>query len=154
TTVLKNAFIGLLLLWQAIAVIAVFPSFLAYFNEIGGGAENGYKYAVDSNLDWGQDLKRLAKWTDENKIQNIYVDYFGGATPKYYLDGKFQPWWGTRNQADLKSGEYLAVSATLLMGGQGRPAPGYTSPAGYYDWLKNYEPKEVIGHSIFVFQKP
>jgi hypothetical protein len=153
-TVLKNILVGFLLLSQAIAIVAIYPYFLSYFNEIAGGPENGHKYVVDSNLDWGQDLKRLAKWSDENGVNKIYLEYFGGATAPYYLGKKFQPWWGMRDPKDLKSGEWIAVSATLLMGGQGKPARGYASPTGYYDWLKAYEPKTIIGHSIFVFQKP
>ena len=74
---------------------------MAYFNEIVGRPDQGYLYTVDSNLDWGQDLKRLVKWTDEKGVDKIYVDYFGGADAKYYLKDKFMPWWGTRNPKEL-----------------------------------------------------
>jgi hypothetical protein len=151
---LKYSFVALLVFWQMIAILAVYPFFLTYFNEIAGGPKNGHKYAVDSNLDWGQDLKRLAQWTNENGVDKIYVEYFGGGAPSYYLGDKYQSWWGMRDPQDLKSGEWIAVSATLLMGGQGKPARGYNSSVGYYDWLKAYQPKTVIGNSIFVFQKP
>jgi len=30
------------------------PNHIAYFNEFVGGPSNGYKYLIDSNLDWGQ----------------------------------------------------------------------------------------------------
>ncbi len=150
----KYGLIGILVAWQAISVIAVYPSFLAYFNEIVGGSKNGYQYVVDSNLDWGQDLKRLKEWTDQNHIQKIYVDYFGGGDAQYYLGDKFQPWWGDRNPSDLRSGDWLAVSATFLQGGRGQLAPGYVDKAGYFDWLNAYEPKAVIGYSIFVYQIP
>lgn len=150
----KYLAVFLLLFWQAITVIAIYPSFLAYFNEIVGGPKNGYKYVVDSNLDWGQDLLRLKQWVEQNKIEKIYVDYFGGGDAKYYLDDKFQPWWGTRRPSDLKSGDYLAVSATLLQGGRGNPVPGFTQDHNYYNWLNQYEPKAVIGYSIFVYQIP
>jgi len=150
----KYSAVGVLLTWQAISVMAVYPSFLAYFNESIGGPKNGYKYAVDSNLDWGQDLTRLKNWIDENNISKIYVDYFGGGDVSYYLGDKFQPWWDERSPLDLKSGDWLAVSATFLQGGRGKLAPGFKSPAGYYDWLNNLQPKSVIGYSIFVYQIP
>ena len=33
----------------------VFPHDLAYFNELAGGPENGWRYLSDSNIDWGQE---------------------------------------------------------------------------------------------------
>ncbi|OGZ34386.1 MAG: hypothetical protein A2Y98_03155 [Candidatus Portnoybacteria bacterium RBG_19FT_COMBO_36_7] len=151
---LKYELIIILLAFQAISVILVFPSFLAYFNELAGGPKNGYKYAADSNLDWGQDLARLNLWLEENNINKIYIQYFGGTDAQYVLGNKFQPWWGDRNPSDLKSGDWLAVSATFLQGGRGRPAVNFNEPTGYYNWLNELEPKAVIGYSIFVYQIP
>jgi len=151
----KYFIIGILVTWQIVSVVSVYPSFLAYFNEAVGGPANGYKYVTDSNLDWGQDLKRLAQWVDKNNIDRIYVDYFGGATSPYYLDGKFLSWWGTRSPLDLNAtGGYLAVSATFFQGGRGKPAPGYADPTGYYEWLNNFQPLATIGYSIFVYYIP
>jgi 4-amino-4-deoxy-L-arabinose transferase-like glycosyltransferase len=151
-TTLKYLAVVLLLLWQINAVAAVYPYFLTYFNELAGGPTNGYRYVTDSNLDWGQDFKRLTKWVDENNIRTIYVDYFGGTTGEYYLDGKLKPWWGSRNPKELPADSYLAVSATMLQQGRGAPAPGFRSPTGYYDWLNFFEPITVIGNSIFVYR--
>ncbi len=47
-------------LWYGVGTLRVHPHHLAYFNEIAGGPANGWRLLVDSNLDWGQDLKRLA----------------------------------------------------------------------------------------------
>jgi len=150
----KYTLVIVLLLWQASSLIFAYPYFLTYFNEIGGGPKNGYIYAADSNLDWGQDLKRLAQWVEKEKINTIYVDYFGGSSPKYYLDDKFRPWWGTRSLNDLPPNSYLAISATFLQGGRGEPVPGFTQDYGYYNWLNDYEPTIVIGNSIFVYHIP
>jgi len=145
----------LILSAQAVSVVKIFPSFLAYFNELAGGPDNGYKYVCDSNLDWGQDLKRLAQWVDQNQIKKIYVDYFGGATSQYYLGDKFLSWWGTRPPQDLMpEGGYLAISATFLQGGRGQAAPGFKEITGYYRWLNEFSPLTVIGHSIFVYHIP
>ena len=142
----------ILVLWQVTTVLKIYPHFLAYFNEIGGGPNKGYIYTVDSNLDWGQDLKRLKEWVDENRIDKIYVDYFGGGDAEYYLKEKFLPWWGTRNPQEIEKGSYLAVSATFLQGGRGEPVKGFNQPYGYYRWLYFYEPPIAkIGYSIFVY---
>ena len=148
----KYSLLGILILWQAISVVSVYPSFLAYFNESVGGPKNGYIYTVDSNLDWGQDLKRLVSWTNESGVNKIYVDYFGGTDAEYYLKEKFAPWNGTKNPNELPKGSYLAVSATFLQGGRGEPANGFDSPTGYYNWLNSYSPIAKIGYSIFVYK--
>jgi hypothetical protein len=150
----KYIFLGSLMLWQIISVISVYPYFLAYFNEIVGGPDKGYIYVTDSNLDWGQDLKRLKNWVEKNNINKIYVDYFGGADVKYYLKEKFEPWWGSRDPKELPKESYLAVSATFLQGGRGEPAPGFDQPTGYYNWLNQYNPVAKIGYSIFVYRIP
>jgi hypothetical protein len=143
--------LAILLLWQAISVLKVYPHFLAYANEIVGGPNKVYLYTVDSNLDWGQDLKRLKKWADLNKIDKVYIDYFGGGDTKYYLKEKYAPWWGNRDPQELPKGSYLAVSATFLQGGRGEPVPGFNQPYGYYQWLDKYQPVAKIGYSIFIY---
>lgn len=148
----KIALVFVLLAWQIVSVSSVYPHFLAYFNELIGGPSNGYKYVVDSNLDWGQDLKRLKTWVDENNVNRIFIDYFGGADARYYFGDKYNSWSGQRTKDQLPKGSYLAVSATLLQGGQGKPAPGFNQPNGYYKWLENYQPIARIGYSIFVFK--
>ncbi|PIN80792.1 hypothetical protein COV16_00275, partial [Candidatus Woesearchaeota archaeon CG10_big_fil_rev_8_21_14_0_10_34_8] len=52
----KYAKIVLLFLIALLIMGTVFsyPYFIPYFNELVGGSENGHKYLLDSNLDWGQ----------------------------------------------------------------------------------------------------
>ncbi|MBU2564591.1 glycosyltransferase family 39 protein [Patescibacteria group bacterium] len=142
-----------LLVWYAVSSLSIFPYYLTYFTELVGGAKNGHIYVTDSNLDWGQDLKRLAKWTEENNIDKIHLDYFGGGDSKYYLGDKYMPWWDTRNPEDAK-GSYIAISATFLKQGMAIPTKGWTKSTTYYEWLITYEPVAVIGNSIFVYYIP
>lgn len=149
---LKRFVLTVLILWQMISLFSVYPHFLAYFNELAGGADNGYIYAVDSNLDWGQDLIRLKDWVNENKIDKIYLDYFGGGNPEYYLKQKYAPWWGDRDSGEFPKGNYLAISASFLQGGKGIAIPTLPQPSGYYRWLDNYKPVTKIGYSIFIYR--
>lgn len=152
---LRYVFLGALLLWQAISVLALYPHFLTYFNELAGGPDNGYIYTVNSNLDWGQDLRRLKDWVSnppaDLKIDKIYVDYFGGGDVQYYLKEKYASWRGTQSQEEFPRGNYLAVSATFLQGGRGVPGPGFNEPTLYYRWLDNNALIDKIGHSIFIY---
>ena len=147
----KYTIIIILFAWYAFGTIKIYPHFLTYFNELVGGPSQGYKYVTDSNVDWGQDLKRLAEFVDENNIDKIYIDYFGGDDLNYRFGEKYQPWWGDKNPKELPSNSWLAVSATLLQGGKGVPDPEYNEKTGYYNWLNQYEPVTVIGNSIFVY---
>ena len=145
----KKLVLAALILWQVISVASVYPHFLSYFNELAGGSKNGYIYVVDSNYDWGQDLKRLNNWANEKGIDKIYLDYFGGTDVKYYLKDKFEGWTCGNKKEDFPKGGYLAVSASYIQSGSSVVGDQAT---GCYRWLKNYQPIERIGYSIFVYK--
>lgn len=149
----RFALIGMLLLWFAFDSLNVFPHYLSYYNEFGGGTLEGYKIATDSNYDWGQDLIRLKKWTAKNLPAGgrIAVDYFGGGNPEYYLGKKFEPWWSSRGPAH----GYFAISANGQMGAYGAIGPGFSrSRQDSYEWLKPFRPIGRAGTSIFIYKLP
>ncbi len=147
------SFVGILLGWYLYENLSVYPYYLTYFNQVAGGPSGGYRYVVDSNLDWGQDAKRLAEWIDKNNIPKIHLDYFGWADAGYYLKNKYI--WLTRTQynsaaeflKDEPHGGYIAISASFFQGSQGNSETGYS-------WLNEYAPITVIGNSIFVWYIP
>jgi hypothetical protein len=53
------------------------PDYLAYFNPVAG--PHPERVLVDSNLDWGQDLYRLADTVRARGIDSIRVHYFGSS---------------------------------------------------------------------------
>jgi hypothetical protein len=62
-----------------------YPHYLCYFNQIVGGPSEGYQYLVDSSYDWGQELKGLKRWLDENPTpEPKYHFYFGPSGHDYY----------------------------------------------------------------------
>jgi hypothetical protein len=63
---------------------AAYPEYLSFFNAAAGGPKNGYRYLLDSNLDWGQDLKRLGQYAESRKIESLCLSYFGSADPTFY----------------------------------------------------------------------
>ena len=110
-----------LIAWLAVESYKIRPHYLAYFNQLAGGPENGYKHLSDSSLDWGQDLKELRKWIDGNnqKNENVYLSYFGTADVNYYMRGHKQLpcFFEQERRADdffeLKGGIYC-ISATMF----------------------------------------
>lgn len=148
---IKTVFLIIILLWYFLETLFIAPHFIAYFNELVGGAKNGYRYVVDSNLDWGQDLKRLKEFVEKNNIEKIKVDYFGGGSPAYYLKEKFEPYWSAKGEPEYNS--WFAVSLTFLQGATGKPVAGFERKfEDSYWWLKDKEPFARIGYSIFVYK--
>jgi len=56
---------------------------LSYFNEAARVLGGGERWLSDSNLDWGQDLDRLAGYLREHDAPPVYLAYFGGGSPTY-----------------------------------------------------------------------
>lgn len=154
-----------LLFWFVLETAFSAPYFLSYFNEFGGGVSGGYRIVTDSNYDWGQDLSRLRDFVNKNhEIDKIAVDYFGGGSPKYYLDGKEIYWQsGKGNPAD-KNIHWLAVSINTLQNAIQPLAPGQNrNPNDEYRWLTSIrrpepgmgsvpQPDFRVGTSIFIYK--
>jgi hypothetical protein len=149
--------LAVLLLWNAGSALAIHPHHLAYFNELAGGPSNGYKYMLDSNLDWGQDLPALKKYMDEHNIEKIKFSYAGTADPAYYgirydrllgVDGyTFDPDFDqSRLPSCAPTDGVIAISATCLQNIRG------FYPNASYDWLKQFQPDTVLGYSIFIYK--
>ncbi len=132
----------------------VYPFYLTYFNQTVGGSAGGYEYVNDSNLDWGQDLRRLADWVKQNNIPRIETDYFGWADPVYYMGQTYEQLWSSkyRDAQDFKSRNdtngWIAISATFLKGSEG--SPEFPKPVNY-TWLESFKPVTIVGNSIFIY---
>ena len=154
---------ALLLIWNGVETARVYPNFLTYFNQIAGGPSGGYKWLVDSNLDWGQDLKGLAQYQREHSTEPLYLAYFGTANPAYYgVNAKYLPSLNLEvvkkpeqvvRFSDVASGSLVAVSATTLQCVfiADQQAPGIEK---FMARLKELTPITTIGHSIFIYRMP
>src|SRR5439155_2730260 len=105
----------------------------------------GYQYVLDSNLDWGQDLKRLAQFVHKQGIQNIYLEYFGSADPAYYLGEK----WTDNNGCGQQPTGWIAVSAMDTQGSPWRP------DCDYRRWLRPIQRPHgsVIPSLFFIYSE-
>ncbi len=149
----RYLFVGLLVLWQAGSVLAAYPYYLSYYNELGGGISNGYTIAVDSNYDWGQDLMRLRDYVASEGIDHIRVDYFGGGNPTHYLGAKFEPWNSAKGYPP--GGGWFAISATFQMSSLGTTVNNFErKKEDSYEWLKPFRPVARAGTSIFIYHLP
>ena len=115
------AVVAILLLWHIGESFAIRPDYLAYFNQVAGGALHGYKHLVDSSLDWGQDLPALKMWLDAQQPavnrKPLYLAYFGKGHPRWYgIDAEILPekhLFPETASVPFKAGFYC-LSATIL----------------------------------------
>ena len=104
---------------QVFEAARIAPHYLAYFNALGGGPENGHRHLVDSSLDWGQDLPGLKTWLDRHADgAPVFLSYFGTGEPDYYgIRARRLPFVNAfkipQPYVRLEAGVY-AVSATML----------------------------------------
>ena len=147
---LRPAIIGGLIVWGFLELMSSYPYVLNYYNELAGGPALGYRVAVDSNYDWGQDLLRLAAFVKQNKITQLKLDYFGGDEPAVYLGSTYQHWQSNMGPV---SG-WFAISATIRQDATGiHRSDSLIGAADQYQWLSGQRPVAQIG-SIFVYHLP
>ncbi|MHB0975985.1 MAG: ArnT family glycosyltransferase [Candidatus Aquicultorales bacterium] len=137
---LNFALLGALVM-QVLTSRAIAPYYISYFNETVG-PEKGATMIADSNVDWGQDLKRLKTFVDERGIEKIYVDCFGGGSPSYYLKDKAEGWNASKTG---RPRGWFAISVNVYM---------RSTNSGEYGWLKEFRPVARVGHSILVYKLP
>ncbi len=77
SSVAARAILAGLLIWFAASSALSHPDYLAYFNVLAGSQPE--KILVDSDLDWGQDMKRLAARLKQLDVQELAFDPFNGA---------------------------------------------------------------------------
>lgn len=146
TVQIRWARIGLavLSLGYAVSSLLAYPHYLAYFNEFVGGSQNGYKYLVDSNLDWGQELKNLRQYIQDHDLQDVKFYYYGGVSPTVYDVGTIElPLPTTSDETCDPVQGNVAISVSLL---QFYPK--------CFGWLNTYEPVARLGHSLFIYHIP
>ncbi|MCX5666791.1 MAG: glycosyltransferase family 39 protein [Candidatus Omnitrophica bacterium] len=123
----------LLCFWYILASIAVYPHYLAYFNELVGGP-GGFGYKITSDGDWGQDFKELKRYMDKHDISSIRLLCFGTADPAYYGIQYENP--GEEELEKPIAGKYYAISSRSLSG---------------VKWADKYKPIDKVAYNISIY---
>lgn len=121
--------------WQIGAVALASPDYLPYFNE---AVRDPAHVLVDSDLDWGQDLRRLERRLAQLQVPSISLAYQGTADlsrealPPYVRLPPRRPVTG-----------WVAITALTRE----------HERAGY-DWLSAYRPVERVGKTVDLYFIP
>lgn len=130
----------IIILLYIINSLLTYPHYLAHFSYQFGGPDYGYYYLLDSNLDWGQDVKNLSRYLSKNNIGEIYLAFFGITDfAEYNIAARPLPTSDQPQAIDEIDG-VVAISVTRLY-----------SEEGQYSWLRSRKPDDKIGYSIFIY---
>jgi len=125
---------------SVISTIMTWPFPMAYFSEAVGGASQGYKYMLDSNLDWGQNLPYLKEYLIKNKIDTICFGYFGQG--RFSNEGfTIRPLYD-----DSAIKEHQPINCVVVISAQLLYNRGDT-----FTWLKKRTPTTIIGYGLYIF---
>jgi hypothetical protein len=140
---------GVLVAWMAISGAARHPDYLAYFNEFAG--RNPENILVDSNYDWRQDLKLLAKRLHELGVKEFSAAMGGNVQDHHY----WEAWYGLPNMkvanVAMASPGWTVVRPTLdkafkfeLLSGSNVSTP----------WFDQVVPTERVGSLLLYYVPP
>ncbi|MET8131702.1 phospholipid carrier-dependent glycosyltransferase [Streptomyces sp. NPDC005251] len=130
-----------LVLFVAVSSLLTYPYYLPYSNEAFGGPEKTYLRLHDSNVDWGQDLGRLADRLEGHyPHEKVWFVYKGAGVPSAYGIDAADP---RTVPADRVHG-LLVVSDTSID----------KADAPLKALLATSRRVEEVGHSITIFRRP
>ena len=124
----------------AVSSLWTFPYYLPYSNEVFGGPSKTHLHLHDSNVDWGQDLGRLAERLKRYPDERKWLVYKGAGVPEHHgilaADPREVP-------PDAVKG-LLVVSNTAIA----------KADAALRELVETSTPIDVVGHSITIFRRP
>ena len=123
---------AILVAWQVSTLAMAYPDYFPYFNETVSHPEH---VLVDSDLDWGQDLRRLERRLAQLKVPRVSLAYQGTAD----LDREALPPFVRLPPRQPAKG-WVAITALTRE----------HEPAGYA-WLSPYRPVERVGKTIDLY---
>jgi hypothetical protein len=148
----KWKMIQVLVVWLVAATLYIYPHGISYFNEWIGGPQNGWRYLVDSNIDWGQDFSDLASYVKEHHIERIRTACFGPQPLEHFLPHGFSNLAVPYEINDALPARFVpepgiyAISANLLTGAVLPP-----QHSDYFEWFRDRRPEGRAGWSIYIY---
>ncbi|WP_051828558.1 phospholipid carrier-dependent glycosyltransferase [Streptomyces bicolor] len=132
--------VGALVLFVAVSSVRTYPYYLPYSNEAFGGPEKTHLRLHDSNVDWGQDLGRLAdRLRERYRGERIWLVYKGSGVPSHYGIRATDP----RRVPVREVRGLLVVSDSSVAKATGRLA----------ELIDSSRPIDTVGHSITIYRR-
>ena len=128
-----------LAVWQVAESARAHPEYLSYFNQLAGAHPE--RVLLDSDLDWGQDLDRLAETLRSRGVRHVAISIYTKADLERHGLPEF-----TELTPNTPVTGWVAISAfRLYLGYLG------DSPFDDFSWLRQYTPVATVGRSIYLY---
>lgn len=140
--------------WTCLEAWRAYPNQISYMNEFASGAPHWW-YLSDSNVEWGDDIRPLAKYLHDRGETTVGDATLGGffILRQYGIDrvdmlapaGSVQP-------------RYLAIGASYLngstipLGAEGSGRETDERRVNFFDEYRHRTPEAIIGNSIYVYR--
>jgi 4-amino-4-deoxy-L-arabinose transferase-like glycosyltransferase len=129
-----------LVVFVAVSSLRTYPYYLQYSNEAFGGPSKTHLRLHDSNVDWGQDLGRLAdRLRQRYPDEKIWLVYKGSGVPSYYGIDASDPLKVPSNEVH----GLFVVSDSSVAKAEGRLAA----------LIDSSKPIDEVGHSITIYRR-
>lgn len=131
---------GALAVFVAVSSLRAYPFYLPYSNEAFGGPAKTRLRLHDSNVDWGQDLGRLAdRLRERYRGERVWLVYKGSGLPSFYgIDA-----------ADPREVPVRAVRGLLVVSdSSAAKATGRLARL-----IDSSRPVDDVGHSITIYRR-
>ncbi|MGA5302606.1 ArnT family glycosyltransferase [Nucisporomicrobium flavum] len=133
---------AVLAVFVAVSSLRTFPYYLPYSNEAFGGPEKTHLRLHDSNVDWGQDLGRLAdRLRERYPGEPVWLVYKGAGVPAAYGIQARNPLGA---QPETVHG-LVVISDSSIAKATGSLAELIRTSG---------EPIDEVGHSITIYRRP
>jgi hypothetical protein len=117
---------------------------------LAGGPAGGYRYLVDSNLDWGQSFKALRSYLDEQEIGEVYLSYYTYTDPALY-GIRYRPIAPAPGAPPILPSRFDPAPGVYVIGATTLQGVMVADP-DTYDWFRHREPLARPGFALFVYR--
>ena len=139
-------------LWLLMSALRLSPHYLTYFSPLAGGPDGGYRYLVDSNLDWGQSFIALADYLDAHHIPEVNLSYYTYTDPALY-GVRYRPLPPSPDAPPLLARRFDPAPGVYVIGATTLQGVMLTDP-DTYDWFRHRPPEARPGHALFLYRVP
>ena len=154
--VVATVFVAALLAWTVVEAVRIYPNHMSYMNQIASARPHWW-YLSDSNVEWGDDVRDLARYVQQHGEARVADATLGGfAVLRFYGVERVDPF--VKQPSGVEGPKYLAIGASYLNGSTvpgGPPGSDRDTPearVNYFAAYRQQTPEAVIGDSIYVFR--
>lgn len=144
----KTIAASLILLFAVCDSLRAFPNYIAFSNELDGGTSRTYRFLNDSNVDWGQSLKEVAQFIENNHVGECWIAAQGNPEiaramlPCHVLPAPFSP------RATLPEAVPAEIRGTVFLSSAAKDPDFFA----VYKPISAWRPQTVIGGAMLVYK--